>query len=159
RRNPSPGRHADRRTHRQVCEFRTRRLLARPARRSARRSARRVARRPYRARPQGRERRAALEIRDPAMNESISLAALEAMRIAARVFELIRPELTGKPRNVQGAVLADVLAIWLAGHIVPGDKKATDALREDLLKTHLQQVRTLVEISHKIIHEPEPEPT
>lgn len=92
------------------------------------------------------------------MSEDICRAALEAMRIAARVFELIRPELAGEPPNVQGAVLADILAIWLAGHIVPGDKKATDALREDMLKTHLKQVRQLVELSHKIIHEPEPEP-
>jgi len=92
------------------------------------------------------------------MSEDICRAALEAMRIAARVFELIRPELAGEPPNVQGAVLADILAIWLAGHIVPGDKQATDALREDMLKTHLKQVRQLVELSHKIIHEAEPEP-
>jgi hypothetical protein len=60
----------------------------------------------------------------------------------ARVFELvdrIRPLLAGNHPGVQGAVLADLLAIWLAGH--PAE------LREDLLALTIAKALELVPIN------------
>jgi len=84
--------------------------------------------------------------------------AREVMLIAARIVEFANSELAGHPSIIQGAILADLLAVWLAGHILPGDEAATDALREDMLKIHVKQVRRLVEINHGIMHQPQTEP-
>ena len=48
---------------------------------------------------------------------SISEAELRAVR---KLVQRIRPLLAGRAAQMQGAVLADLLAIWIAGHIVPG---------------------------------------
>ena len=67
------------------------------------------------------------------------------------VIEQIRPILRGKPAEMQGAVLADLLAIWLAGHHVEGDPDATRKFRAELLSAHLLQVRKLVTINAHMI--------
>lgn len=51
----------------------------------------------------------------------------------------------------QGAALADALAMWLAGHHVPGDEDATRSKRAELLAMHCFKVRELVPINAKII--------
>lgn len=51
--------------------------------------------------------------------------------------------LAGHPPEVQGAVLADLLATWLAGHNPP-------ELREDLLRLHLRTVRQML-AEHPVI--------
>jgi hypothetical protein len=56
----------------------------------------------------------------------------------------IAPHLAGKPPQVQGAALADLLATWLAGHLLPEDRHATDELRAALLERHLKAVRRLI---------------
>lgn len=53
----------------------------------------------------------------------------------------IKPLLAGQPPAVQGAVLAELLAIWLGGHRVPGRPSAQAALRENLLDEHIATVR------------------
>jgi hypothetical protein len=53
--------------------------------------------------------------------------------------------LAGKRPEIQGAALADLLAIYLAGHRVEGDPAATNRLREELLAMHVEQVRQLIE--------------
>jgi len=60
----------------------------------------------------------------------------------ARVFELvdrIRPILAGNHPAVQGAVLADLLALWLAGH--PAE------FREALMALHIDKALQLVPIN------------
>ena len=52
------------------------------------------------------------------------------------IVEAIRPMLAGKTPEVQGAVLADLLAIFLAGH--------HPELREQLLTMHIEGVRKLI---------------
>jgi hypothetical protein len=52
---------------------------------------------------------------------------------------------------VQGAVLADLLAIWLAGHHVAGDEDATRKMRAELLSMHCTMVRELTSINAKIV--------
>jgi hypothetical protein len=62
-------------------------------------------------------------------------------RIAAKIHAL----LAGNSPEVQGAAIADLTAIWLAGHCVPGSQNRTDAMRRELFETHCNGVRELVE--------------
>lgn len=61
--------------------------------------------------------------------------------------------LHGKPPAVQGAALADLLAIWLAGHVTP-DKSETERLREQMLGEHIRTVRLLIAEYAKAIGQP-----
>lgn len=63
----------------------------------------------------------------------------------------IKPLLAGLPPVIQSAVLADLLAMWLAGHHVPGDAEATLEIRAELLAKHCQLVRQLVPVNARII--------
>lgn len=57
----------------------------------------------------------------------------------------IRPSLAGQPAEVQGAVLADLLAMFIAGH--------HPALREEILALHIDGVRKLVAPNEAAIFE------
>jgi hypothetical protein len=77
---------------------------------------------------------------------------------ARRVYELveaIKPILVGEKPAVQGAALADLLAMWLAGHVSVGDPTATEAMRESALELHLMAVRGLIPIEYKQSIEPQ----
>jgi hypothetical protein len=50
--------------------------------------------------------------------------------------ERLKAELADKPPYVQGAALADMLAIWLAGHPA--------GIHEELLRNHIAAVRALL---------------
>jgi len=58
----------------------------------------------------------------------------------------IAPILAGSDAELQGAVLADLTAIWIAGHRTPGDRAEGDCMRAELLQMHTQHVRELVEM-------------
>ena len=60
--------------------------------------------------------------------------------------EQIGALLARRHEAIQGAVLADLLAIWLAGHF-PAE------IREVLLEAHLNTVRALIVPNEKIILE------
>lgn len=60
--------------------------------------------------------------------------------------------LAGHPAEIQGAVLADLLAIYLAGHHIHGSQVRTDALRERLLEMHVGAVRELIPVNAEQIH-------
>jgi hypothetical protein len=62
----------------------------------------------------------------------------------------IRPILAGNPAPVQGAVLADLLALWLAGHAAPDNDGATEILRERVLEAHLKTVRELIPVNYQM---------
>ena len=62
---------------------------------------------------------------------------------ADALLDRIKPLLAGKPAELQGAVIADLAAIWLAGHRVAGDRAEGDRMREDLLALHTEHVREL----------------
>lgn len=64
-----------------------------------------------------------------------------------RIVALIHPLLAGQPAAVQGFVLADLLATWLVGHVIPEDAPATDLLRERLIKIHIKTVRKIVPLN------------
>jgi hypothetical protein len=71
----------------------------------------------------------------------------ETAREIARAVERIRRVLAGRPPEMQGAILADCLALWLAGHHVEGDADATRKMREELLADHCAAVRQLTSIN------------
>ena len=64
-----------------------------------------------------------------------------------RLVEKIRPILVHQNPQVQSAVLADLLATWLAGFVVQGDLKKTRDLRAELLRRHIELVVELTEVS------------
>lgn len=57
----------------------------------------------------------------------------------------IRPILAHRNPAIQSAALADLLALYIAGHqATEGDKNALDELREEVLAMHMQLVRDLI---------------
>ena len=79
--------------------------------------------------------------------------ATEAEEVDALV-EAVRPLFAGKRPEIQGAALADLLAMWLAEHVDPNDPR-TEAKREELIEIHLAMVRQLIPINYAIFIEPE----
>ena len=73
-------------------------------------------------------------------NETVSLLVEEVM-----------PLLANKPPHIVGAALADIVAIWVACHIVPGDPKETDEYREMLVKHHIATLRQLIPVNAHIV--------
>jgi hypothetical protein len=71
-----------------------------------------------------------------------ALAAYELSRMLAK-------HLTGRSVEVQGAALADLLAIWLAGHVNSDDPDHSDDIREALLEAHINAVRALIQIAYE----------
>lgn len=70
---------------------------------------------------------------------------------ASALVEQIKPPLTGRPPAVQGAVLCDLLAIWLASHRVEKpdgtlQRDPTDKIRDHLLQMHLEPLPKLVKL-------------
>lgn len=70
-----------------------------------------------------------------------------ASLVDRQLMPLLAKFLGGRPVEFQGAVLADLLAIWLAGQCVPGDVDATRGLRATILALHLDYVAKLVNIN------------
>lgn len=65
---------------------------------------------------------------------------------AEGIVERIKPMLAGRSGPVQGAVLADLLSLWIAGH--------HPRLRDEILAEHIATVRRLVPHSEKEIFGP-----
>lgn len=59
----------------------------------------------------------------------------------------IKNVLTGFPAPIQGAVLANLTSLWLAGHRVVGDREATAAVRDDMLRRHVEAVCDMIPAS------------
>ena len=70
----------------------------------------------------------------------------------------VQPLLMGKPAEIQGAALANLMAIWLAKHGMRGDAKAIKHWRDKVLKVHLETVRKLALIHQRALVEPQPRP-
>ena len=73
------------------------------------------------------------------MTDNASDLATRAMEIARTMHRLLH----GHPPEIQGAVLADLLATWLAGH--------PPVMREAVLQAHIEQMRPLIEINEDIM--------
>jgi hypothetical protein len=66
----------------------------------------------------------------------------------------IKAALSGKGAALQGALLADMVALWLAGHIVTDDEAASAAAREMILRDWLDTVWKLVPLAEAEIIKP-----
>ena len=62
---------------------------------------------------------------------------------ADALLERISPILAGQPAEVQGAVIADLAAMWLAGHRDARGRAEGARMREELLQLHAEYVRDL----------------
>ena len=60
------------------------------------------------------------------------------------LLDRIAPLLAGQSIEMQGAVIADLAALWIAGHRVAGNRYDGDLLREELLRMHAEHIRELV---------------
>jgi len=81
----------------------------------------------------------------------------DAEKDADQALDLVRDcsrHFAGKPSDVQGAALADLLALWLAGHVIVGNPRATERLRKEVLAMHLKTVWNLVPINYRDRIEP-----
>ena len=87
-------------------------------------------------------------IAEPSKRKAAKLTA----RAVEPIVDRIRPELAGQAPELVGAVLAELVSLLVAGHIIPGDRGATDRLREELIAGFIRTVRGLVEVNHKILH-------
>ena len=75
--------------------------------------------------------------------------AREVDELVERIRPALFPLLAGKHPEIQGAALADLTAIWLAGHVHPGDPEMTAGLRESLLELHITAIRKLIPVNAK----------
>jgi hypothetical protein len=66
----------------------------------------------------------------------------------------IMAALSGQGAPLQGALLADMVALWLAGHIVPDDGAASATAREMILRDWLDTVWKLVPLAEAEIIKP-----
>jgi MoxR-like ATPase len=79
--------------------------------------------------------------------------AEEQAEEVVELVEQIRPLLAGRSPEVQSAVLADLLALWLAGHqaLDAAGATAIDKVRAQLLQNHMELVLSLIPINEKEI--------
>ena len=75
----------------------------------------------------------------------------ETQEAAARLVDQIKPLLAGVAPGIQGAALADCLALWLASHYIPGNENSTRTMRAELLANHCSFVRELVPIHARMM--------
>lgn len=64
-------------------------------------------------------------------------------RTVAKIVENVRPLLAGQGPHNQGAALADLVAMWLAGH--------PPNIREDILALHVEMVRRLIPVNARLM--------
>jgi hypothetical protein len=74
------------------------------------------------------------------MTPEVSPDVAKAQKLIKRIAKI----LANNPPQIQSAVLADLLATWLGGHFVPGDRKETFALRKSLMHDHIKLVADLI---------------
>lgn len=73
----------------------------------------------------------------------------EATRLSDEMVDRIRPLLAGHPPELQGIVVVELLAIWLAGF--------DPSLRDDMLKLQLGTLPDMVEMWHDRIRQRRPD--
>ena len=81
-------------------------------------------------------------------DHSIVPEATEVMRLVER----IKPFFAGQQPEVVGAVLADLLSLYLAGHVADNPVK-TKALRDQTLRIHLKAVKALLPLNEDMLKE------
>jgi hypothetical protein len=85
----------------------------------------------------------------PDVPENAGLVVFDAM--VKMVVSTIAPMLHRLPPGIQLAVLADLFAIWLAGH--QGRKPEIDEFRERMIQDWCKTVRELIPVNERMIAE------
>jgi hypothetical protein len=62
--------------------------------------------------------------------------------------EAIRPFFIGQRGETVGDALADLVSIWLAGHVIPDDLQLSHRVQERLLRRHMKTVRRLIPVNY-----------
>lgn len=75
--------------------------------------------------------------------EDIDERFIEVQEVVAQCAECLH----GRDPEIQGAALADLVSMWVAGHFGP------EGFREQLIEEHVDTVRRLLPINEKIILE------
>jgi hypothetical protein len=76
-------------------------------------------------------------------------------RAAEKLAKRCYPIFAGKAPEIQGAVLVDLVARHLAGHVVVGDPEATAAYRAVLLEAFISAVKQLAALADASDIQPE----
>ena len=63
------------------------------------------------------------------------------------IVKQISPLLAGQDPKLVGAVLADLTAMWIAGHVSPGNPGETEQVRLRLLALHIAGVGSLIGVN------------
>jgi hypothetical protein len=70
-----------------------------------------------------------------------------ALKLADRIEKVLK----GKPPGVIGSALSNAVAMFIAGHFVPGSPEETNKHRERVLKLHISAVIGLVPANAAVI--------
>jgi hypothetical protein len=65
----------------------------------------------------------------------------------------MRPLFMGYHPATQGAVLASLAALFLAGHMIKGSRTKTDKAREQLLVEHVRMIRQMIPDAERAVFE------
>lgn len=84
-----------------------------------------------------------------AMSEE--LTPEQMMVMATRLSASIKPMFAGLPAPVTGVALADLLAMWVASHIVMDNPNATRKLRDQVIKDHIAAMRPLIKVNEDML--------
>jgi len=68
------------------------------------------------------------------------------MREIENVVARIKPLLAGRRPDVQGVILAECLSIWITGHLLPGQPKATAELWGSIWRMHFAKAAELIHL-------------
>lgn len=74
----------------------------------------------------------------------------EITELAEKLVQTIKPILAGRGPDVQGVILCELTAIWLAGH--------TPLARESLIQMHMEAVRGMIPMCEEELFGPEGHP-
>lgn len=64
----------------------------------------------------------------------------------ADLSERISSQLQGQNREVIGGVIADLMATFIAGHVVVGDEAATEQIRRRVLQSQIDVIWDLIDL-------------
>ncbi len=86
---------------------------------------------------------------EPLTPEQLETFRKEGLALARR----LEPRLKGKNPNVTAVCLAELVSMWAAGHVIPGDAEATKAIRTAAVTGWSQLMLGLLPVNAKIIDE------
>jgi hypothetical protein len=81
--------------------------------------------------------------------EQPKIDASAAAKLSQELCEKIAPLLAGNDPAVQSAALADLAAMWIAGHFVLENIAGTKQLRNELLREHVKLIRQLIPLNEQ----------